>query len=134
MDKSKIKWIAKWANKKGWNNENTTWNTNLYSENISRPSVEEKEEVSPTRSKMTVCYSHAKYTRFRVNLHSTVAWMSRNSLLQTGDISEVWCWIPLLPRNEIIEEMQWHKQPSGKKNEKEPKDIYIGNLSFDKYL
>ena len=30
--------------------------------------------------------------------------------------------------------MQWHKQSSGKKNEKEPKDIYIGNLSFDKYL
>ena len=134
MDKSKIKWIAKWANKKGWNNENTTWTTNLYSENISKPSVEEKEEVSPTRSKMTVCYSHAKYTRFRVNLHSPVAWMSRNSLLQTGDISEVSGWIPLLSRNEIIEEMQWHKQSSGKKNEKEPKDIYIGNLSFDKYL
>ena len=29
------------------------------------------------------------YTYFRVNLHSIVAWMSRNSLLETGTISEV---------------------------------------------
>ena len=28
-------------------------------------------------------------TRLRVNLHSIVAWMSRNSLLETGTISEV---------------------------------------------
>ena len=27
--------------------------------------------------------------RFRVNLHFIVAWMSRNSLLKTGEISEV---------------------------------------------
>ena len=29
-------------------------------------------------------------TRFRVNPHSTVAWMLRNSLLETGAISEVY--------------------------------------------
>ena len=29
-------------------------------------------------------------TRIRVNLHSTVAWMSRSSLLKTGAISEFW--------------------------------------------
>ena len=29
------------------------------------------------------------HTHCRVNLHSTVAWMSRNSLLKTGSISEV---------------------------------------------
>ena len=29
-------------------------------------------------------------TRFRVNLHSLVAWMSRNFLLERGTISEVW--------------------------------------------
>ena len=29
------------------------------------------------------------HTRFRVNLHSIVAWMSRHSLLETGAISEV---------------------------------------------
>ena len=29
-------------------------------------------------------------TRFRVNLHSIVAWMSRNSFLETGAISEVY--------------------------------------------
>ena len=28
-------------------------------------------------------------TRFRVNLHSVVAWMSRNSLLETGAIPKV---------------------------------------------
>ena len=28
-------------------------------------------------------------TSFRVNLHSIVAWMSRNSLLETGVVSEV---------------------------------------------
>ena len=33
--------------------------------------------------------------------------------------------------NEIIEEMQWQKQSSGKKNKNEPKNIYIGNLSLD---
>ena len=27
--------------------------------------------------------------------------------------------------------MQWQKQPSGKKNKNEPKNIYIGNLSLD---
>ena len=51
-------------------------------ETVSKPSVEEKEEVSSTR-------------------------------------------------NEIIEEMQWQKQSSGKKNTNDPKNIYIGNLSFD---
>ena len=30
------------------------------------------------------------YTRFRVNPISVVAWMSRDSLLQTGVKSEVW--------------------------------------------
>ena len=34
-------------------------------------------------------------------------------------------------RNEIIEEIQWQKQSSGKKNINEPKNIYIGNLSLD---
>ena len=34
-------------------------------------------------------------------------------------------------RNEIIEEIQWQKQSSGKKNKNEPKNIYIGNLSLD---
>ena len=34
-------------------------------------------------------------------------------------------------RNKIIEEIQWQKQSSGKKNKKEPKNIYIGNLSLD---
>ena len=34
-------------------------------------------------------------------------------------------------RNEIIEEVQWQKQSSGKKNKNEPKNIYIGNLSLD---
>ena len=29
-------------------------------------------------------------TVFRMNLHSIVAWMSRNSLLETGAISEVY--------------------------------------------
>ena len=33
--------------------------------------------------------------------------------------------------NEIIEEIQWEKQSSGKKCENEPKYIYIGNLSLD---
>ena len=51
-------------------------------ETVSKPSVEEKEEVSSTR-------------------------------------------------NEIIEEMQWQKQSSGKKNKSDSKNIYIGNLSFD---
>ena len=30
------------------------------------------------------------HTRFRVNLHSLVVWMSRNSLLETGTISEIY--------------------------------------------
>ena len=34
-------------------------------------------------------------------------------------------------RNDIIEEMQWQKQSSGKKNKNEPKNIYIGNPSLD---
>ena len=34
-------------------------------------------------------------------------------------------------RNEIIAEMQWQKQSSGKSNKNDPKNIYIGNLSFD---
>ena len=34
-------------------------------------------------------------------------------------------------RNEIIEEIQWQKQSSGKKNKNEPKNIHIGNLSLD---
>ena len=34
-------------------------------------------------------------------------------------------------RNEIIEEIQWQKQSSGKKNKNKPKNIYIGNLSLD---
>ena len=34
-------------------------------------------------------------------------------------------------RNEDIEELQWQKQSSGKKNKNEPKNIYIGNLSLD---
>ena len=33
--------------------------------------------------------------------------------------------------NETIEEIQWQKQSSGKKNKNEPKNIYIGNLSLD---
>ena len=33
--------------------------------------------------------------------------------------------------NEIIEEIQWEKQSSGKKCKNEPKYIYIGNLSLD---
>ena len=33
--------------------------------------------------------------------------------------------------NEIIEEIQWEKQWSGKKCKNEPKYIYIGNLSLD---
>ena len=33
--------------------------------------------------------------------------------------------------NEIIEEIQWEKQSSGKKCENEPKYIYNGNLSLD---
>ena len=37
-------------------------------------------------------------------------------------------------RNEIIEEIQWQKQSSGKKNKNEPKNIYIGNLSLDTKL
>ena len=34
-------------------------------------------------------------------------------------------------RNEIIKEIQWQKQLSGKENENEPINIYIGNISFD---
>ena len=34
-------------------------------------------------------------------------------------------------RNEIIQEIQWLKKSSGKKNKQEPRNIYIGNLSFD---
>ena len=34
-------------------------------------------------------------------------------------------------RNETKEEIQWQKQSSGKKNNNEPKNIYIGNLSLD---
>ena len=36
----------------------------------------------------TVCYYHVS-TRFIVNLYTIVVWMSRNSLLETGAISEV---------------------------------------------
>ena len=39
---------------------------------------------------LTVCSYIMSRTRFRVNLHSTVAWMSRNSLLEAGVKSEVW--------------------------------------------
>ena len=34
-------------------------------------------------------------------------------------------------RNEIIEEIQWQKQPSGKKNKNEPKNTYIRKFSLD---
>ena len=34
-------------------------------------------------------------------------------------------------RNEIIEDKQWKKQSSGKKDKNGPKNIYIGNLSLD---
>ena len=34
-------------------------------------------------------------------------------------------------RNEIIEEIRWQKQSSGKKNKNEPENIYIGILSLD---
>ena len=35
-----------------------------------------------------VCFYHVTYT-FRVNLRSVIAWISKNSLLETGAISEV---------------------------------------------
>ena len=34
-------------------------------------------------------------------------------------------------RNEIIQETQWQKQSSGKKNKNEPENIYIGSLSLN---
>ena len=33
-------------------------------------------------------------------------------------------------RNEIIEEMQWQKKSSGKKNTNEPENIYFENVRF----
>ena len=36
-------------------------------------------------------------------------------------------------RNEIIEEIQWQKQSSGKKNKNDPKNIYIGNLRYQNW-
>ena len=36
-----------------------------------------------------LCVLIMSHTCFKVNLHSLVAWMSRNSLLETGAISEV---------------------------------------------
>ena len=37
----------------------------------------------------TDCVFIMSHTCFRVNLHSVVAWMSRNSLLETGTITEI---------------------------------------------
>ena len=37
-----------------------------------------------------LCVLIMSHTHFRVNLHSVVAWLSRNSLLETGVISEVY--------------------------------------------
>ena len=41
------------------------------------------------RMTRSVCVLVISHTHFRVNLHSVVAWISRNSLLKTGAISEV---------------------------------------------
>ena len=44
-------------------------------------------EKMKKKNNLILCSYHV--TRFRVNLHSVVAWMSRNFLLETGTISEV---------------------------------------------
>ena len=39
--------------------------------------------------KFSVCFYHVTYT-LRGNLHSILEWVSRNRLLKTGTISEIW--------------------------------------------
>ena len=57
---------------------------------------------------LAMCYYHVTQTSLRMTLHSVVAWVSRNSLLKTGAIYEVyvtamvecvlhfsWLWVPI---------------------------------------
>ena len=62
-----------------------------------------------------VCFSHVTYT-FVVNLHSEVGWMSRNSLLETGVMSENQVAATRFePTNTLFANRQWTIKPTRSK-------------------
>ena len=76
------------------------------------------------------CYFFAKWTKKKDEIIKTLLEM-QTSILETVSNPSVVKEEEVSPTRNEIQEIQWLKKSSGKKNKKEPRNIYIGNLSFD---